>query len=146
MPLATQAGVLVAIAVLTAVGVYGLVAGIVKLDDAGLYLSEAKGAFKRSAGAVLLWFAPYLMKTLSVVGTTAMFLVGGGLLAHGLAMSESLLHQAEVTAAGVATFGDLLATVSGVVINGLLGLVAGAILVALLHLVKTPGKGETPTD
>src|SRR3546814_6531726 len=75
------------------VGVYGLVAGIVKLDDAGLYLSQRKGdtvfpALLRGLGAAILAMAPYLMKALSIAGTAAMFLVGGGILLHGIPGAE----------------------------------------------------------
>ena len=81
----TQVGVLVGIAVVMTVGVYGLVAGIVKLDDVGLYLSRRTGGVRRARlGAAILRAAPWLMKFLSVAGTAAMFLVGGGILAHGI--------------------------------------------------------------
>ena len=88
-PLATRAGVLSAIAVLMTVGVYGLVAAIVKLDDLGLYLSERESTGPlaspaRLVGYALLAVAPWLMHALSVVGTVAMFLVGGGILEHGV--------------------------------------------------------------
>ncbi len=78
-----QVAVVCAIAVVMTVGVYGLVAGIVKLDDAGLYLLQSQRAYAKALGQGLLWFAPKLMKTLSVVGTAAMFMVGGGILVHG---------------------------------------------------------------
>ena len=96
-----QVIVLVAIAIIMTIGVYGLVAGIVKLDDGGLYLSHAKGSnfvaqFKRQFGFAILSFAPYMMKTLLVVGTAAMFLVGGGILTHGIpAIHHSIEHIAE---------------------------------------------------
>ena len=83
-PLATQIGVMVGIAALMTVGVYGLVAGIVRLDDIGLYLSRFPDGARRRLGRAILAGAPYLMRTLSVVGTAAMFLVGGGILTHGL--------------------------------------------------------------
>ena len=94
--------VLVGIALLMTVGVYGLVAGIVKLDDAGLHLSRAAGAqawagFKRALGRGILRAAPWLMKALSVAGTAAMFLVGGGILVHGVPW---LHHGIEAAAAG----------------------------------------------
>src|SRR5690606_32201549 len=73
-----------AIAVAMTVGVYGLVAGIVKLDDAGLYLTQRDGKFLQRAGHGILRAAPVLMKILSIAGTTAMFLVGGGILVHGI--------------------------------------------------------------
>jgi uncharacterized protein len=88
-PLPQRIGVLVGIALIMTVGVYGLVAGIVKLDDAGLHLhrSAGDGAFargKRALGGAILRAAPYLMKGLTIAGTAAMFLVGGGILAHGV--------------------------------------------------------------
>ena len=75
---ATQLTVLAGIAIIMTIGVYGLVAGIVKLDDAGLYLSRRAGRVSRAVGAAILKVAPYLMKGLSIAGTAAMFLVGGG--------------------------------------------------------------------
>ena len=94
-----QLSVLAGIAVIMTVGVYGLVAGIVKLDDAGLYLSQQPGEglpgrVQRAVGALLLRAAPYLMKGLAVVGTAAMFLVGGGILTHGMPGAHELIHYA----------------------------------------------------
>ena len=83
-PFATQVAVLAGIAALMTVGVYGLVAGIVKLDDAGLYLNRQSSAIARSFGADIVKAAPWLMKFLSVAGTAAMFLVGGGIIVHGI--------------------------------------------------------------
>src|SRR5690606_32339075 len=79
----TQVLVLSTIALAVTVGVYGLVAGIVKLDDAGLILTGKDSPALQKLGSGLLWLAPWLMKTLSVVGTAAMFMVGGGILTHG---------------------------------------------------------------
>ncbi len=89
-PLPTQLGVLTGMAVAMTVGVYGFVAGIVKLDDAGLHLSRREAPAARAVGAAILMSAPWLMKGLSVAGTAAMFLVGGGIVSHGL----PLLHHA----------------------------------------------------
>ncbi len=94
----TQATVVASIAIIMTVGVYGLVAGIVKLDDAGLYLSQRAGAglftrLLRGLGAAILVLAPYLMKSLSIVGTIAMFLVGGGILIHGIPGAETFIHD-----------------------------------------------------
>ena len=86
-----QVGTLVAIAILMTAGVYGLVAGIVKLDDIGLHLSERGSATARAIGRGILRAAPWLMKFLSVAGTAAMFLVGGGILVHAI---PSLHHLA----------------------------------------------------
>src|SRR5512139_2242938 len=93
----TQIAVVAGIALLMTIGVYAVVAGIVKLDDAGLYLvkigaANLWGAWWRTFGKGLLRLAPYLMKTLSIVGTAAMFLVGGGILTHGLPGAHSLPH------------------------------------------------------
>ena len=86
-----QVGTLVAIAILMTAGVYGLVAGIVKLDDIGLHLSQRANAVARAIGRGILRAAPWLMKFLSVAGTAAMFLVGGGILVHAI---PSLHHLA----------------------------------------------------
>ena len=129
-PLSRQFAVLVAISLLMTVGVYGLVAGIVKLDDAGLWLSRRAGALQQALGRGLLLAAPALMKLLSVVGTAAMFLVGGGILSHGIAP----LHQViEATVAGV---GPLPALLLPLLADALVGLVAGALVLAGVLLVK----------
>lgn len=140
MPLVTQIGVLVAIAALMTVGVYGLVAGIVKLDDAGLYLSQASGegmwpAFKRRIGAGVLVFAPYLMKSLSVVGTAAMFLVGGGILAHGLPFAEPAIHYIKDLAHSIPAVGGVMSGLAGLLANAGLGIVCGALLLGVVHVV-----------
>src|SRR5471032_1810794 len=101
-PFAQQLVVLAGIAVVMTVGVYGIVAGIVKLDDAGLYLSRRGGSAVRAVGRVLLATAPKLMKLLSVVGTVAMFMVGGGILTHGLPAAHALVEHAAGAAGGVA--------------------------------------------
>ncbi len=91
-PFATQVAVLAGIAALMTVGVYGLVAGIVKLDDAGLYLNRQSSAIARSFGAGIVKAAPWLMKFLSVAGTAAMFLVGGGIIVHGIPALGAAAH------------------------------------------------------
>ncbi|MFY8044264.1 MAG: DUF808 domain-containing protein, partial [Rhodoferax sp.] len=91
-PFATQFTVLAGVALLMTVGVYGLVAGIVKIDDAGLYLSRQSGSGAQALGRGLLRAAPILMKVLSIAGTAAMFLVGGGILVHGLPFLHHLLE------------------------------------------------------
>ena len=127
-PLAVQVGALSAIAVLMTVGVYGLVAGIVKLDDAGLKLlaGHAQTAFARARqafGRFLLWLAPKLMRFLSVAGTAAMFLVGGGILVHNV---PSLHHAVESLANALPAARWLLAGI----LNGLIGVLLGLLLVA----------------
>lgn len=125
----TQFSVLSGIAILMTVGVYGLVAGIVKLDDAGLYLSKKTGAL-RSLGMGILATAPWLMKTLSVVGTAAMFLVGGGILTHGI---PALDHAIEALSAAV---GPVLGAITPLLADAVVGIVAGALVLAAVTLVK----------
>lgn len=132
--LSVQIGALSAIAVLMTVGVYGLVAGIVKLDDAGLYLNARASGAMRHAGRFLLWLAPKLMKFLSVAGTAAMFLVGGGILTHNV----PLLHHAIEAAAQAA---PALAWLLPSLLNALFGVLLGLAVVALLALyAKISGK------
>ena len=129
-PFLTRVAVLVGIALLMTVGVYGLVAGIVKLDDAGLWLSRRSAAAQRALGRGLLRAAPWLMKTLSVLGTAAMFLVGGSIISHGL---PPLHHLAEAVAATVSQWpvvGPVLKPVSTLLIDGLVGMLSGALAVA----------------
>lgn len=130
--LVTQVGVLVTIAVLMTIGVYGLVALIVRLDDMGLALAATRGdnlgaSARRTLGYWLLVITPHLMKTLSVVGTAAMFLVGGGILAHGIPFIEHFVLGLETSPGG------LVGTLLGIGANGVVGLAAGAILVAVIH-------------
>lgn len=130
-PFVSQLTVLVGIAIVMTVGVYGLVAGIVKLDDLGLYLMRRPGTgMLQSLGAGILRAAPWLMKGLSVVGTAAMFLVGGGILSHGI---SSLHHAIESWTAGL---GALAAAVLPSLIDGLLGVVAGALVLAGVTAVQ----------
>jgi predicted DNA repair protein MutK len=133
-PFTTQVLTLCAIAVIMTVGVYGLVAGIVKLDDFGLYLSRAGGAVRRALGAMILRVAPWLMKTLSVLGTAAMFLVGGGIVVHGV-------HAIADTFGAWAT--ALLGTGDGIgralllsAFDGVFGVVAGAAVLAVVLVGK----------
>ena len=136
--LVNQALVLCVIAVLMTIGVYGLVAGIVKLDDAGLYLlNQSKvsaNKFKEMLGKGLLAAAPRLMQFLAFAGTVAMFLVGGGILSHGI----ELLHhwQLEVIAIGKSLLNGTGETLAPLIFDGLLGVVAGLCIV-ILHLVYT---------
>ncbi|MFA5684919.1 MAG: DUF808 domain-containing protein [Lysobacteraceae bacterium] len=125
-----QVATLIGIAVLMTVGVYGLVAGIVKMDDAGLYLRRTPGdggwdALRRGLGRGLLGAAPKLMKTLSLAGTAAMFLVGGGILVHGI---PPLHHAVQGLAAG----GGWTAMLIELLANALVGIVAGLLIVAVV--------------
>jgi predicted DNA repair protein MutK len=121
-----QVTVLSAIAVVMTVGVYGLVAGIVKLDDAGLWLLSRDGGAAKALGRGILAFAPWLMKALSFFGTAAMFLVGGGILVHGIPGAEGWLH-ALGTGAG-RTGGMLVAMLA----DGVLGVLAGGAVLTVI--------------
>ena len=133
-PFATQAMVLSAIGLVMTIGVYGLVACIVKLDDLGLFLSQKKGVLQ-GIGRAILWFAPFLMKTLSIVGTVAMFLVGGQILVHGI---PAVHHWIEHVSHGM---GAVLERVLPLLFDGVFGVVAGAIVLAVVHpLMKLAGK------
>lgn len=136
-----RVAVLCGISVLMTVGVYGLVAGIVKLDDLGLSLSSRRGPL-RAIGRAILWFAPYLMKTLSIAGTAAMFIVGGGIVAHGIAPLQRGIDDVTAYASAQPGIGGVLGAVTPSVMNGVVGLLIGAALVVLYTLGKKvlPGK------
>ena len=123
--LVTRILVLVGVAVTMTIGVYGLVAGIVKLDDLGLYLTRRAQHWQQQIGRTILRLAPYLMKTLSVAGTIAMFLVGGGILTHGIG---PLHHGIEVLVehAGELPGGGALSWFTAQLGNIVAGLLAGA--------------------
>jgi predicted DNA repair protein MutK len=132
---ATQVTVVSLLALGITVGVYGLVAGIVKLDDAGLYLlrKSVSGSFngiQRTVGRGLLIFAPLLMKTLSIVGTAAMFLVGGGILVHSIPvihhLLEPILHSVESI--------TIAASIVPILLDGVVGIAAGAIVLLVVTL------------
>ncbi|MDO9074908.1 MAG: DUF808 domain-containing protein [Rubrivivax sp.] len=129
-PFTTQALVLSGIALVMTVGVYGLVAGIVKLDDLGLWLSQQGNAAAQALGRGIVAAAPWLMKALSVAGTAAMFLVGGGILVHGVPVVAHAIEAAVQNLPGLAQ--ALLPALA----NGLLGVVAGALVLGAVTLVK----------
>jgi uncharacterized protein len=124
-----QASVVTAIAIVMTIGVYGLVAGIVKLDDLGLYLLQGKTHTARAVGRGIMWFAPKLMRTLSIVGTAAMFMVGGGILVHGFPW---LGHAIE----GWAANWGWMKAVGTTLIDALAGIVAGGLCVGLWTLAQ----------
>ncbi len=134
-PFLTQVTVLCGIAVLMTVGVYGLVAGIVKLDDIGLLMSQRGGesTFRRvgrSLGRGILVAAPYLMKFLSIAGTAAMFLVGGSIFAHGIPWLQGIIKHWSTVA------GPALQTVAPSLLDGVVGIVLGAVALAVVTLFK----------
>ena len=134
--LATQVGVLSLVAIVITVGVYGLVAGIVKLDDAGLYLSQSAGdsgwaKSKRHFGLGLVALAPYLMRFLSVFGTLAMFMVGGGILTHDIGF---LHHLSESFVGFFVQSQGFAATMLAVLFDMIVGMIAGAIILVIVNL------------
>jgi predicted DNA repair protein MutK len=136
-PFVTRLSVLVVVAVMITVAVYGLVAAIVKLDDVGLHLSQKPGdGFVQAAGRGILWLAPVLMKILSILGTAAMFLVGGGILAHGLPGLESWIHHA------TDEMGAALEFLTTLLFNAGLGIAAGAVTLAVVSVLQKLFRGK----
>ena len=140
-PFTTQLAVLSGIALAMTAGVYGVVAGIVKLDDGGLYLSRRSGMnvwnrFQRSLGRGILRAAPWLMKGLSVAGTVAMFLVGGGILTHGFVPLHHGIDVVTQWVNDVNGIGAVLAGITPLAMNALVGVVAGALVLLVVTLVK----------
>ncbi len=129
-PLLNQILILSGIAILVTIGVYGLVGVIVKLDDMGYWLAEKRSTLAQWLGKGLLAVAPWLMKLLSVVGTLAMFLVGGGIVVHGIA---PLHHAIEHWGAGL---GGMLAALLPMVVNLVLGFIIGAVVLAGVKAVS----------
>ena len=135
---AMQAAVVSGIAIIMTIGVYGLVAGIVKLDDLGFHLIKDNATgFRRALGNGILWFAPWLMKTLSVVGTAAMFLVGGGILLHGIPHSHDFLHGAELFVQQVGGIGGALKAIAPTLLSGVFGVLAGAAVLAVVTPISS---------
>lgn len=134
-PLTQQVLVVGGVAVAMTVGVYGLVAGIVKMDDAGLHLSQRSNAVAQAIGRGLLATAPRMMKALSVVGTAAMFLVGGSILLHGLPGAHDIVHAVEHAAEAVPGIGPVLSVLAPMVVDAVAGVLAGLAVVAGVGLV-----------
>ena len=132
-PLGTRIAVLAGLGLLMTVGVYGLVAAIVRLDDLGLHLArDGATGLGRAIGRGILVAAPWMMKALSVAGTVAMFLVGGGILVHGV---PGLHHAAEAVVAALGP-GPALGGVLRSTLDALVGLVAGTLVLAGVTLVR----------
>ena len=136
-----QVVVLSAIAVLMTIGVYGLVAGIVKLDDAGLHLSStagpgAIGRLQRRIGEALLVAAPLLMKFLSVAGTVAMFMVGGGILTHGMPFLHDAIHHVVVALSTLPAIGGVLESIAGSLLDAIAGVIAGGIVLVVVQTAQ----------
>ena len=139
--LVTRIAVLSFLAAAITVGVYGLVAGIVKMDDVGMHLIDKRDgtrmtSFQRWLGAWILRMAPKLMSTLSIVGTAAMFLVGGGILVHGLPIVAEGLHIVEAWAHSLPAAGGLVGVIAAMLFNGVFGFIAGGIIVGVYLGIK----------
>ena len=132
----TKVMVLSVIAILMTVGVYGFVAMIVKIDDLGPYLTQQASSFKQSIGRGLLAFAPKLMKTLTIVGTIAMFLVGGGIISHGVPLLHHFTEGSVDYAEHIPTVGSIVGALTPTLINLVIGFVAGLIVLAIVSLIK----------
>lgn len=132
----TKVMVLSVIAILMTVGVYGFVAMIVKIDDLGLYLTQQASSFKQTIGRGLLAFAPKLMKTLTIVGTIAMFLVGGGIISHGVPLLHHFTEGSVDYAEHIPTVGSIVGALTPTLINLMIGFVAGLIVLAIVSLIK----------
>jgi len=126
--LTQQVIVLSGIAIVMTAGVYGLVAGIVKLDDLGLWLTQKPGQVARNIGGAILSAAPYMMKSLSVIGTAAMFMVGGGILTHGVPVVH---HWIETVSQNSGALVWLMPTL----LNAVAGIIAGAVVLAVVSVV-----------
>lgn len=133
---AVQLGVLAGIAAVMTVGVYGLVAGIVKLDDAGLHLSGKSNAALEALGRGILRAAPWLMKALAIAGTAAMFLVGGGILTHGVHAVSEWIKDAAVDAARIPAAGTVLGALTPMLANAAVGIIAGGLVVLAMKLFQ----------
>ncbi|WP_368869843.1 DUF808 domain-containing protein [Providencia vermicola] len=131
-----QVIVLSIIAIVMTVGVYGLVAGIVKLDDLGFYLQKKRAKLLSQLGKGLIYATPYLMKTLSIVGTAAMFMVGGGILTHGISIIYNWIEELALAASLTPTIGSIMQFITPPVANLIFGLLVGIVLVLLITLIK----------
>lgn len=140
----TQVGVLVAISLLMTVGVYGLVAGIVKMDDVGLHLMTASVAsgttqpsvFRMRLGRTIVSGTPYLMKFLSIAGTAAMFLVGGGILAHGMPAAHHLIEASQQQVQRIPGVGGALSILTGMAGHAAIGILIGMCVLGAVSLFK----------
>ena len=132
----TKVLVLSVIAILMTVGVYGFVAMIVKIDDLGLYLTEQASSLKQSIGRGLLAFAPKLMKTLTFVGTIAMFLVGGGIINHAVPLIHHWSEDSVDYMAHIPTVGNIIGAVTPTLISFVIGFVAGLLVLVIVNFIK----------
>ncbi|RZL03070.1 MAG: DUF808 domain-containing protein [Rubrivivax sp.] len=146
---ATQLTVLAGIAIIMTIGVYGLVAGIVKLDDGGLYLARtakanALGRVQKRFGEAIVNAAPYLMRLLTIAGTIAMFLVGGGILTHGIPHAHDWIHHLAEGAGALPSVGGLLKAITPTFVDAVVGIVAGGVTLVAVTLFQRVKGGAKP--
>lgn len=142
----TKVTVLSVIAIAMTVGVYGLVAFIVKIDDIGLHLTEQASNFKQRIGRGLLAFAPILMKTLSVVGTAAMFLVGGGIINHAIPFVHHFTEDTVEYVQDIPTMGSIVGAVTPTLMNFAVGILAGVLVVIMVTLIQKVWPKSKPSQ
>ena len=135
-PFGTKVMVLSVIAILMTVGVYGFVAMIVKIDDLGLYLTKQASSIKQTIGRGLLAFAPKLMKTLTIVGTIAMFLVGGGIITHAVSTFHHWTEEAVNHVELIPAVGNIIGAMTPTFINFVVGFIAGLVVVLVIGLIQ----------
>jgi hypothetical protein len=145
-----QLAVLIAISMIMTVGVYGLVGGIVKLDDAGLALLKANGEsawkrFLRGFGGTLVRFAPVLLRLLGILGTAAMFTVGGGIIVHGIHALEEPIHHFAESAGEITHLGATAEVIVTMLLNAAVGVACGACALAIVMGIKRvlPGRSAS---
>lgn len=142
----TKVTVLSLIAIAMTVGVYGFVALIVKIDDIGLHLTEQASNFKQRIGRGLLAFAPILMKTLSVVGTAAMFLVGGGIINHAIPFVHHFTEDTVEYVQDIPTMGSIVGAVTPTLMNFAVGILAGVLVVIVVTLIQKVWPKSKPSQ
>lgn len=135
-PFITQVGVVCTIALMMTIGVYGLVAGIVKLDDAGLYLHRQANAASQLMGRIIIWLAPKLMKCLSLFGTLAMFLVGGGIISHNIKTLHILSQYLTELVSSTAIIGNVFSAATPLLFDLLLGVILGITALLLVNFYR----------
>ena len=145
----TQLTVLVGIAILMTIGVYGLVAAIVKLDDGGLYLARTAGPgglgqLQKRFGELIVNAAPYLMRLLTIAGTIAMFLVGGGILTHGIPHAHEWIHHLADGIGATPSVGGLLKAITPTLVDAVVGIVAGGVTLVAVSLFQRVKGGAKP--
>lgn len=128
------------IAILMTIGVYGLVAGIVKLDDVGIHLMQKSGLhiwhqLLRAIGHYLLRFAPFLMRLLTIVGTAAMFLVGGGIIHHGLPWLHHINERLIQYFQGESIIATIFSSIAPFILDAIVGMIIGAMCLTFLAIV-----------